>query len=314
MKYIYLDQLHWIHLAQAATGQTHGQPYSEALDAARCAVRDGRALVPLSCVHVVETAKPAKLRQRADLAHLMTELSRGTVLRRCRSLVRFQIGNAVRRMFGQAAVGPEPCPFGRGVEEAFGLDLAPLLGIPAHRAQALRQVLDSPAAWFDLLSCGHESERLAGINAVRRIGEQAVSEYERRRHALLGMRKDMPDRVYAALLTCTFQQELQECLAEIRRTLPEWARAGPDRLVEFWRDIPTLHVEMELHVEMQRQLSKAWTPNDDMDITCLSLAIPSCDVVATEAFWVDLAKRHSLHSRYNTVLIADLSQLSSLIG
>ena len=68
-----------------------------------------------------------------------------------------------------------------------------------------------------------------------------------------------------------------------------------------------------LSMQMHRQKSKPWTIRDDRDIGFLSLAIPSCDAVITEAFWVDLARRRGLNERYETVLLSDLTDLTSFI-
>lgn len=79
--------------------------------------------------------------------------------------------------------------------------------------------------------------------------------------------------------------------------------------MEFWKSIPSLHVEIELHTQMHLQKSKAWTTRDDRDIGFLALAIPACSVVVTEKFWVDLSHRRKLHDRYDTVLLSDLRDL-----
>ncbi len=83
--------------------------------------------------------------------------------------------------------------------------------------------------------------------------------------------------------------------------------------MEFWESIPSLHVEMELHTQMHRQTSKPWTSHDDRDIGFLALAIPTCDVVVTEKFWVDLSIRRKLHDCYGTLLFSDLRDLPRIL-
>jgi hypothetical protein len=146
-----------------------------------------------------------------------------------------------------------------------------------------------------------------------RIAKEAVDEYERRRASWEGENGDFTRRAYAVLLTSIFWVELQRYLHEIGRTVDEWGNAGPERLMGFWESIPSLHVEMELHTQMHRQKSKAWTTHDDRDIAFLALAIPACGVVVTEKFWVDLSRRRKLHDRYGTVLLSDLRDLRSHI-
>lgn len=49
--------------------------------------------------------------------------------------------------------------------------------------------------------------------------------------------------------------------------------------------------------------------NDVMDVSFLSVAIPYCDIIVTEQFWVDLAKRNRLDQAYCTILLTDLAGL-----
>jgi len=313
MKYVYLDQMHWIALAKAAKGRSDGSEFAEVLDKARDAVVNGRAVFPLSFAHVFEVARAPKLEQRSELASLMTSLSMGVVLRWSRPLVEFQLRNAVRRLFSKPLLQPEPSPFGRGIEDAIGFDLSTSPNIPPERAARLRRYLDSTEAWGSLLSYDDKELRKLCITAMDRIAEGAVHEYERRRVTWEGRSGDCTRRAYAAILTKTFWVELQRCLHETGHTVDQWGNVGTDRLMGFWESIPSLHVELELHTQMHRQKSKAWTTHDDRDIGFLSLAIPYCSVVVTEKSWVDLSHRRKLHDRYGTVMLSDLRDLQRYI-
>lgn len=309
MKYVYLDQNHWIALAKAAKGRPDAADLVRVLVAARDAVANRRAVFPLSSVHFMETARAARCDQRADLAALMTSLSMGVVLRAPGPLVEFQLRNATRRLFAQPLLKPDPSFFGRGVEDVFNFNFSALLNIPAERAARFRKSLDTPDALIRLLSFNKEAYRTAGMSSVDRIGKEAVVQYERRRATSAGEDGDFTRRVYGALLMKYFWVELQRSLWEIGRTFDDLRKIGFRRLMEFWDSIPGLHVELELHTQMQRQKSKPWTPNDVRDIQFLALAIPVCDVVVTEAFWVDLAQRRKLHDHYCTVLLSNLRDL-----
>ena len=310
MKYIYLDQMHWIALAKAGRGQSRPSDCTVVLDAARKAVANERAVFPLSFAHIIETARAPRPDQRTELAKLMTALSMGVVLRWSRSLVEFQLRNAVRRLFDHPLLQGEPLPFGRTIEDVFCVDLLACMDIPPERAARFRRSLDTPDAWINLLSHKDEASRKAGIMSTDRTAEEGIEIYERRRVAWPDEDGYSTRREYAARLTMTFCEELQRSLQEIEHTVEEWGKVGPERLMEFWASIPSLHVEMELHTQMHRQKSKAWTTHDDRDIGFLALAIPSCDVVVTEKFWVDLSRRRKLDDRHGTVLLSDLTDLT----
>ena len=138
MKYVYLDQMHWIAFAKAAKGRTDGVQFADALTAARGAVSDGRAIFPLSFAHIHETMRAPRLEQRAELAALMAELSTGVVLKWSRPLIELQLKNAVRRLFDMPEPLSEPSPFGRGIEDALCIDLIEHMSLPPDRALLLR--------------------------------------------------------------------------------------------------------------------------------------------------------------------------------
>lgn len=306
--------MHWIALAKAAKGRPDGSDFVQALNAARDAVANQRAVFPLSFGHILETARAPQLAQREGLATLMAALSMGVVLRWSRALVEFQLRNAARRLFAQPLIAPEPSPFGRGVEDIFGIDLSAHLNIAPEKIPQFRNSLDTPEAWISLLSHNDEASRKAGITSTDHAAMEAVAEYERRRTTWAGENSDFSRRAFAVLLTRIFWVELQRSLHEIGRTVDDWGNSGPERLVDFWKSIPSLDVEMELYTQMHRQTSKAWTSHDDRDIGFLAMAIPACDVVVTEKFWVDLSKRCKLHERYGTVLLGNLRDLPTQIA
>jgi hypothetical protein len=118
---------------------------------------------------------------------------------------------------------------------------------------------------------------------------------------------DTVRRAYAAKLTMELLEPLSQKLRATGRSLQEWGELGAEKLMDFWKSIPCLHVELELHTQRDREKSKKWEANDTLDIGSLSLAIPACDVVVTERFWVSLITRRGLDKAYNATVLSDLS-------
>lgn len=90
---VYLDQNHWINLAQAAVGRPVGLPYRDALAELRNARRSGNAVFPLSLTHLMESSTISR-RQRADVATVMEELSGFTSLIARDIVMRAELGGA----------------------------------------------------------------------------------------------------------------------------------------------------------------------------------------------------------------------------
>lgn len=307
MLYIYLDQNKWIDLTKAIGGKPDGARYVPVLHAARQAVRDGKALFPLSSFHIMETAKSPRAEQRKLLAEIMTEFSQGIVLRAASQLVPQYLGRAVQQCFDEQVTEPAPTPFSRGVEDAFNFDVCQVLGISKDRGELLRSFLDTPEAWRDLLSYNQEAERKAGITSVRTVGVQAADKNEDARAQMTRENLDTIRRTYAATLTMNLRGPLLQSLLAAGKSPQQWGALGFEKLMDFWMSIPCLHVELELHTQKHRQNSKKWEANDTLDIGALSLAVPACDIIVTERFWVSLISRRGLDRAYNAKVLSDLT-------
>lgn len=95
--------------------------------------------------------------------------------------------------------------------------------------------------------------------------------------------------------------------------MQDFLALGREQLLAFWESIPTLHVEIALESERDEQRSREIQANDVIDVSFLSVAIPYCDIVVTERFWVHLAQRNGLDQSYDTILLTDLTELEQYL-
>jgi hypothetical protein len=313
MLLIYLDQNKWIDFSKAQCAREDGRRFRPALEAATAAVAAGKAIFPLTSAHIMETAKAPRPDQRRQLAGLMTLLSRGFVFRAASLVVPQYIDRSLFECFGKKPEKPLPSRISRHIEDAFDFDLGDVLGLSPDRAQALRETLDTPAAWCDLLAHDENAYRMAGVDAVNAIGDRYAKMNEEWRTKLARDDLGTIRRAYAATLTMTFYARISTTLKSTGHTISEWGSLGPERLMAFWCSIPNLHVELELHSQKNREKSSAWERNDSLDIGSLSLAIPTCDVVVTERSWVSMVKKRKLDRIYKTVVISDLAEIEPLL-
>jgi hypothetical protein len=66
---------------------------------------------------------------------------------------------------------------------------------------------------------------------------------------------------------------------------------------------------MELALESYKQVARPVGRNDLTDLLFLAVAIPYCDIVVTERFWADIARRTTLLETYSTVVLTNLAEL-----
>ena len=80
----------------------------------------------------------------------------------------------------------------------------------------------------------------------------------------------------------------------------------------FFRGMPTLYCDWALSFARNQERSKKnkIDPNDSNDIAALSIAIPYCDVVATDKKWLPIiCYKEKLDKLYKTQMIFSIKDL-----
>ncbi len=172
-------------------------------------------------------------------------------------------------------------------------------------------VQNSPEFLTYILSFVDESERQLGLTSFAGFIHRIMAEQKNMREAGRQYNRDMRRRGFAARLNSdpAIQALLQSSLQKVGRSFQDFLALGREQILAFWDSIPTLHVETTLESERDEQRSREIDANDVIDVSFLSVAIPYCDIVVTERFWVDLAKRNRLDQTYDTILLTDLADL-----
>src|SRR6266568_2876918 len=117
---IYLDQLHWIHLAQAHTGHKNGERYKETYQYLLDQRKANKIICPLSLTHYMELSATGSYRQRTDVAEVMATLSGFRTIAPMSVLRRAEIEQALHKHFGKPEEPIQSQPFGIGVGYAAG--------------------------------------------------------------------------------------------------------------------------------------------------------------------------------------------------
>jgi hypothetical protein len=84
---------------------------------------------------------------------------------------------------------------------------------------------------------------------------------------------------------------------------------GEEGMTAFVNAVPTMLASAELERQRHAASQKAWERQDLVDIGALLVALTHCDIVVTERFWADAARRSKLDERLGTIVIARLDEL-----
>jgi hypothetical protein len=111
-----------------------------------------------------------------------------------------------------------------------------------------------------------------------------------------------------------YQQLYADAMNGIGKSLGDLEALSMEERMSLVTEVPPWDVEVELATQHQQQWDRAEEENDIRDISHLCMAVPYCDVVVTERYWVDKLRRKKMDEKYGTRLISDIPGLGCILG
>ncbi len=313
---VYLDQWVWIQLSRAHYGAS--EEWTKAHDAVILCAANGTARFPLSFSHVVETAKRPADASRGRLVDFMMEIWHADAIRPWTQMLGPEARNAVNFMTGKPPLDLTDYVFGKGIPHLLGMKLKL---VPRHAnavpptPDVLRRI---GAAVFspDLLSSLKDPSLAGQIRGAIHAEEDTIALIQ----DSIGASKTHPDKkkrrdiAEARFMVHVVGDHLIKAMM--------LATDNPKGLVDRWissrarvaairERMPTSHTYFLLNYRQNgsRQIKK----NDLWDLA-LNIAIPYCDIVATETKWCNLARSSGLDRLWGTKLIHRPAELAGVLG
>lgn len=322
---VYLDLNHWISLAKAKAGHPDGTRFIPCLDLLLKSAGSGKLILPLGTTHYTEVRNITDVRQRADIANVMAELSGFTTLAARKYRLRCEVSQALHERLGRPMFPERLKPFGRGIAFAAGIGdgpagrVTPVGGAAPRVSERYRAELEfrlNQAAEYLLLR-GPSPEDLPhmpgyDVRAVQEIAEERAAR-EQQLFELLqaspASRERLSDIVPARALFWGLGPQLPELLALAGMSIDSFFHKGKEWLTSFLDAIPALAVPMSLVTQTDKNGSREWTRNDIYDMDALEAAVPYCDVVVTEKYACHVMNQSGLADRFSTTVIRRLDDL-----
>lgn len=333
-KLVYLDQKHWIHLAQAETGHSAGVEYVEPLKAMREARAAGSVLFPLSETHYRETLKITDPTQRGAVAQVMEELSGFVALPARRLTALYELDAVLTPAAGLVSRLPATDLLGRGFrwaqywplvsrfEDAQGHD-----GTEVLRQQLGDGGLIALLASIDLLTerfmiAGPSDEVLPELRAlgydplaiVRDAQERADNEAEFSRKFVSEAVRRSPVKLMDRVMLREFWYEALPVWKQLARlyglaVFGPLERGDADANREILRAMPGAEVGTVLKARCHRDARRKWTSNDMFDFDALAVAVPYCDIVGADNDKIHALTATKVAARMNTALFSSVAEL-----
>lgn len=328
---VYLDEWVWIRLARANAGNPVAPSDTDLLRALEAAAEEGVAF-PLSATHYEETIRIHDPALRREIARAMAPIAMGRTLRKQSDLVRHQLLVALHETIGRPAFRPAmPRVLGIGVHWAFGGTEGFMTAVDAHGNK-----LDAvDPNWHRRLNQYAEFELMAGpadaqIPDLQKLGYVEPRFFETSQGNRLAWEKSyieqaakMKSRVelrvalFARELTHEYGVTLQTILNEYHLSVSSIVNGsrGNSRaqMMAFSERVPTMHIAVDMKLELFRNTNRTWSWNMLRDIDALSIAVPYCHVAVGDRDAVHLLRRSGAPDRYGTTVTANLGELPDLL-
>ena len=309
MKAVYLDQNHWIGLAQAYFGKSDDN--RKVLDHAVQLVESGRAIFPVGFANTLELHKVKDKDRRKRLAEVFVFLGNGFFLAPWPSFVDAECYNAVIDVYGLEKEKVEINPVGRGIFFANGVYgfVERDLGLSPQQVRALERTLDTPEALLEFFTNPDE-------NASARLSKNLRDQDKRYSGATKKVRDIRIDEVplelsdYRAMeVFLSVRTHILGAHLRLGVSQEELLARGRENMLKLVAAMPAGYVDWKLGYHRDKQLTREIAPNDLADLFHLTGAIPYCDFVLTERFWTNLVSRTDVEERFGTRVLSKLTAL-----
>ena len=307
---VFLDQNKWIDLARVEAGKIGTGPLVELYSQLSRAVDEGRVIFPLTASHILETSKRNDPLSRMLLAQTQARLSKGYVYRSRAGRLLVEMRFALQGLFGEL---PSTLPVNWAVAPGFLQAFEPMdelvaSPVDAERSRRLNANIDPRVLYVDYMQNQDDPRRrvaheklISGIAAL-------VARIEARRSLLVGDSVDLRRRAYCAALFLDHQDAMIKVLYALGHTIGEMRALGPEAVINFIEDVPTLKVESEMAARLEASTGSI-EPNDVFDMQSFYTAIPYSSRLVAEKGFISLAKQARLDVRYQVLLSRSLPDL-----
>ncbi|MFJ1602570.1 hypothetical protein ACIOHS_04240 [Streptomyces sp. NPDC088253] len=324
---VYLDLNHWYALGEALANTPQDPGHKHALNLLVRLVEQGEIILPLSTVTYMELAENPRDHIREKAAKAMVLLSRFTTMAPTGKILDAELAQAFHQRFGRPAFPASTPGFGYGVGHAFGEPFAFRLkgGTEQDRTRLERQLGQPVAKWEAQINAWAEYQLLvqppAGMRdqipnynayAARDVAERQLASFNVMVNTLRTNPKiaarpldaicarqfyyDFPDNYARAMLGAGF--------------VDRQPFTDKEELTDFLLALPSRRVTTMMQFHYLKDVDRDWKINDLRDIDALSVAIPYCDLVATDGkAWDTAVNRAHLDREFDTMIFRRLSDV-----
>jgi hypothetical protein len=314
-KIIYLDQNKWIDIARAYYGREDGKKFKPVLDRLQAKVDSKEIIIPISAVHIIETARSVDKARRIRLANFISQLSKSYGILPYISVREQEITNAILIKLGKQPIyNIGEIAINRGMAHILGMELPKVPLLPDYEKYLIE--VNQLEPFIAKMMIDFISREL--VEELKNEDIDAIADYEKARH-LKNEKLSKEMRLRVAIMEMA-QDRIIPIIIEQLKKMSIIPRPFVDSFNDimdwknFFFSMPTMDIYINLHVLRDSDKGKPIHRNDTNDIAYLSIAVPYCDIVVTENYWAHQLVSNGYDRKYNTTILTDLTELLELLN
>lgn len=326
--YIYLDQNKWIELAK---GLKDGKlEYKNLYSTMKNNVDSGIWAFPLSIIHIAESMKRKNQESKENLLNLMYSLSKGYSICDCTT------ANTIEFNYW---INNDSVDYKKLQNKIISHDLINLIGLSTYDLQISSNgnipISNDQIQHIKNILINNSCNRDI-FNLICQICASLNDDEDFFYNGFLKARDEFNDwlteikkfdeykdkHVYPAYLTTTFFAEYEGLITTV--CVSSYYKEKLDKIfdgntknkittINLLESLPGFNVFNRLVYELLTNQSKKVDKHDFFDLAFLRVAIPYCDIVIGENYWIDRIKHYKLDQKFNTISGTKLLELENLL-
>lgn len=322
MKRLYLDQNAWIYLSKSYYGIDKDTALNEICSHLMKSSDEGCIICPLSVNHIIETLKHQNKDRRKRFAEFIIKVSKGYTIFPYTKIIPWEIRNAVYGLFGKEQLDLSKVVIWKGISFSLGAKVKVNIegDIPKEIKDMFIEKLESPDALKMFLSGELSTESFHNnFSDGERINTDLVTNIERIRKEdneikdkklryRVNAEKYFRDNILPTIIKTL--EDLGISFQTFQTLTSGWT---VEHMFNFFKQIPTSFCDFTLTYKRDRNVDRPVKKNDLFDIAALSIAIPYCDIVVTEAMFASIALQAKLDKLYDTKILKNLVEIKDYL-
>lgn len=323
--FIYLDQNKWIELARGI--KSNEKKYTDLYKKMLLNVQNGVWAFPLSIIHVSETIKRKNEESRTNLLDLMYSVSKGCSIADYTSANIFEFNYWVsHKTFDIKEIRDQVISF--DLAKIIGLSLDDLNikikgneNVTAEQVTHIKNIIKKHSCDKEIFKmiCEHESSINKDEEFFYNGLITAREEFKLWRKEIEKSSEFKEKHVYPAYLIKRFFAEYGQIINKLPDSNKQIIKSNFDnnkknkqQMIALLETLPGFNIENRLVYELLSNQNKKVHKHDFFDLAFLRVAVPYCDIVIAEKYWIDRVQNYKLDSKYNTITTTKLSYLENM--